>query len=152
MFKALTIATLALCASISLFGEQTLSIIKPDAVKAHHIGEIITRFEKNGLDIKEIKMVRLSKNQAEEFYEEHKGKSFYPNLIDYMSSGPVVVMVLDGSNAINKNRILMGATDPAKASKGTLRSDFGSSIENNAVHGSDSAESAKREISFFFNS
>lgn len=150
MLKTLLTAAITLAAAASLQAEQTLSIIKPDAVKARHIGDIISRFEKNGLDITQMKMVRLSKDQAEQFYAEHKSRPFYPNLVEYMTSGPVVVMVLDGNNAINKNRILMGATDPKKAAAGTLRNDFGTSIEHNAVHGSDSTESAEREITFFF--
>lgn len=150
MIKTLLTTALALVATVCLQAEQTLSIIKPDAVQTHHIGEVISRFEKNGLDITKMKMTRLTKEQAEQFYAEHSGKPFFSNLVSYMSSGPVVVMVLDGDNAISKNRILMGATDPAKAMKGTLRNDFGTSMEHNAVHGSDSVESAKREISFFF--
>lgn len=130
--------------------EQTLSIIKPDAVSAKHVGEIIARFEKNGLTIKAIKMTHLTKEQAEAFYAIHKGKPFFDNLVQFMSSGPIVVMVLEGPNAIAKNREIMGATDPAKAAKGTIRSDFAQSITKNAVHGSDSPESAKTEISFFF--
>lgn len=140
----------AIASSATLCAEQTLSIIKPDAVKEHHIGEIISRFEKNGLNIANLKMTKLSKEKAGEFYAEHKERPFYSNLIEYMTSGPIVIMVLDGDNAIAKNRKLMGATDPAKAEQGTIRKDFGSSIEHNAVHGSDSIDSAKREITFFF--
>lgn len=150
MRKHLLAAVLAVTASAALYAEQTLSIIKPDAVQQHHIGDIISRFEKNGLSIANLKMTTLSKPQAEQFYAEHKGRPFFPNLVEYMTSGPVVIMVLDGDNAINKNRELMGPTDPAKAPTGSLRKDFGSSIEHNAVHGSDSPESAKREINFFF--
>lgn len=150
MKKTIITIAAALSAAMGLSGEQTLSIIKPDAVQTHHIGDIISRFEKNGLEINHLKMVRLTKTEAEKFYEEHKDRPFYPTLVEFMSSGPSVVMVLDGNNAINKNRILMGATDPSKAAKGTLRADFGSSIEQNAVHGSDSQESAQREIDFFF--
>jgi len=145
-----TLVAFAIASSAALCAEQTLSIIKPDAVKEHHIGEIISRFEQNGLTIADLKMTKLSKEKAGEFYAEHKGRPFYSNLVEYMTSGPIVVMVLDGDNAIAKNRTLMGVTDPAKAEKGTLRKDFGSSIEHNAVHGSDSADSAKREITFFF--
>lgn len=150
MFKSVlaTIAALTVCSAV--YAEQTLSIIKPDAVKAHHIGEVITRFEKNGLEIVDLKKVQLTKAQAEQFYAEHKDRPFYNDLVSYMTSGPVVVMVLDGDDAVAKNRALMGATDPSKADKGTLRSDFGTSIEHNAVHGSDSTDSAKREILFFF--
>lgn len=150
MFKTLTTLALTLATCATLGAEQTLSIIKPDAVQAHHIGDVISRFETNGLTIAELKMTKLTKDQAENFYAEHKGRPFYPNLVEYMTSGPVVVMVLDGDSAVTKNRTLMGATDPKKADKGTLRADFGTSIEHNAVHGSDSIESAKREITFFF--
>lgn len=132
--------------------EQTLSIIKPDGVANHHIGEIIARFEKNGLEIVNIKMVRLDKERAEAFYAEHKAKPFFNDLVSYMSSGPIVVMVLEGNNAVAKNRELMGATDPNKAAPGTIRKDFAESMTRNAVHGSDSAASAKREIDFFFGS
>lgn len=145
-----TFIAAALAFSAALLGEQTLSIIKPDAVKGRHIGDIVNRFEKNGFTISEMKMTTLTKEKAEQFYAEHKGRPFYPNLVEYMTSGPVVVMVLEGDDAVVKNRNLMGATDPKKAEKGTIRNDFGSSIEHNAVHGSDSPESAKREISFFF--
>ena len=150
MFKSFLATVIALGVCTTVYAEQTLSIIKPDAVQNHHIGEVISRFEKNGLDVSELKKITLTKEQAEQFYAEHKGKPFFNNLVAYMTSGPVVVMVLDGDNAIAKNRILMGATDPSKAAKGTLRNDFGSSIEHNAVHGSDSPDSAKREIIFFF--
>lgn len=130
--------------------EQTLSIIKPDAVKANHIGEIISRFEKNGLKIVGIKIVSLTKDQAGQFYQVHKERPFYSDLTDFISSGPVVVMVLEGDKAVTKNRQLMGATDPKKAEKGTIRADFAESVSHNAVHGSDSPESAVEEISFFF--
>ncbi len=130
--------------------ERTLSIIKPDAVKGNHIGDIISRFEKSGLKIAEIKMVRLSPSQAGEFYGEHHGKPFYDDLVRFMTSGPVVVIVLEGNNAIAKNREIMGATNPEKAMKGTIRADFAQSVTENSVHGSDSPESAQREIGFFF--
>lgn len=130
--------------------EQTLSIIKPDAVAKHHIGEIIARFEINGINIDAIKMVKLDKKLAEGFYSEHKGKPFFNDLVNFMTSGPVVVMVLSGDNVIVKNRAIMGATDPSKAEPNTLRKDFAESMTKNAVHGSDSAASAKREIEFFF--
>jgi nucleoside-diphosphate kinase len=130
--------------------EQTLSIIKPDAVKSNQIGEIVARFEKNGLRISAVKMTQLTKPQAMQFYLEHKGKPFYEDLSQFMSSGPIVVLVLEGDDAIKKNRDLMGATDPSQAKPGTIRSDFAKSKQSNAVHGSDSVESAKREISFFF--
>lgn len=130
--------------------ECTLSIIKPDAVVANHIGEIIARLEKGGLQISAIKMVQLTKPEAMQFYAVHKDKPFYPALTEFMSSGPVVIMVLRGENAIAKNREIMGATDPAKAAKGTIRADFATSVQKNAVHGSDSPESANQEIRFFF--
>lgn len=131
--------------------EQTLSIIKPDAVAGNHIGEIIARFEKSGLRIAAIKMTQLTKQQAEQFYAVHKERSFYPDLVQFMISGPVVVMVLEGNDAILKNRSIMGATDPAKATPGTIRADFAQTVQRNAVHGSDSPEAAKTEIAFFFN-
>lgn len=132
--------------------EQTLSIIKPDAVAKKVIGEIISRFEKNGLSIAGVKMIHLSREQAEGFYEEHKGKPFFKDLIAFMTSGAVVVQVLVGENAIAVNRRLMGDTDPRKAAPGTVRRDFAESIDANAVHGSDSLVSAKREIDYFFTS
>ncbi|MBQ7676559.1 MAG: nucleoside-diphosphate kinase [Campylobacter sp.] len=130
--------------------EQTLSIIKPDAVKKGVIGKIISRFETNGLRIAAAKKMQLSRYDAGKFYEIHKELTFYNDLIDFMTSGPVVVMVLEGENAVAKNRELMGATDPKKAEKGTIRADFAESIDANAVHGSDSLENAKNEIAFFF--
>ncbi len=130
--------------------ERTLSIIKPDGVNNHHIGEIISRFEKAGLHIADIKMVTLSKEQAEQFYQEHRDRPFYQNLVKSMTSGPVVLMVLEGNQAVSKNRELMGATDPSKAEKGTIRADFAKDVTQNTVHGSDSLESARREILFFF--
>ena len=130
--------------------EQTLSIIKPDAVKKGVIGKIIDRFESNGLRIAAAKKLQLSREDAGKFYEIHKERPFYKDLIDFMTSGPVVVMVLEGENAVAKNRELMGATDPKKADKGTIRADFAESIDANAVHGSDSLENAKIEIAFFF--
>ena len=130
--------------------EKTLSIIKPDAVQNNVIGEIFTRFEKNGLKIVAAKMVSLTKEQAESFYEIHQDKPFFNDLVKFMTSGPVMVTVLEGENAVLKNRNLMGATDPKKAEKGTIRADFASSIDANAVHGSDGTETAKYEIEFFF--
>ena len=130
--------------------EQTLSIIKPDAVKKGVIGKIISRFETNGLRIAAAKKMQLSRYDAGKFYEIHKERPFYNDLIDFMTSGPVVVMVLEGEDAVAKNRELMGATDPKKAEKGTIRADFAESIDANAVHGSDSLENAKNEIAFFF--
>jgi len=137
-------------AEMSPAKEQTLSIIKPDAVAANHIGEIIAKFEKNGLRIAAIAMKHLTKQQAGEFYAVHKDRPFYPGLVEFISSGPVVVMVLEGQNAIAKNREIMGATDPKKADQGTIRAEFAKSIGENAVHGSDSKEAAQNEISFFF--
>lgn len=130
--------------------QQTLSIIKPDAVSDNHIGEIIARFEKDGLRIGAMKMIQLNKQQAQDFYAVHKDKPFYPELVNFMTSGPIVVMVLEGQNAIARNRVIMGATDPAKAPPGTIRKDFAKSVGSNAVHGSDSPETAKTEIAFFF--
>ena len=130
--------------------EQTLSIIKPDAVRDNHIGEIVGRFEKAGLKIVAQRMMHLSQAEAEGFYAEHKGKPFFEGLVEFMTSGPVVVQVLSGENAIALNREVMGATDPAKAAPGTLRALFGSAISSNAVHGSDSPTSAAREIAYFF--
>ena len=130
--------------------EQTLSIIKPDAVKKGVIGKIIDRFESNGLRIAAIKKIQLDNQKAGEFYEVHKERPFFGELVEFMTSGPVVVMVLEGENAVAKNRELMGATDPKEAEKGTIRADFAESIDANAVHGSDSLENADREIKFFF--
>lgn len=131
--------------------ERTLSIIKPDAVAKNVIGEIYSRFEKNGLQIIAAKMQHLSQEQAEGFYAEHRERGFFADLVAFMTSGPVVVQVLEGEGAILKNRELMGATNPKEADKGTIRADFADSIDANAVHGSDSAKSAEREIAYFFN-
>lgn len=130
--------------------ERTLSIIKPDATERNLTGKIITCFEQKGLKVVALKRMRLSDAQASEFYAVHKARPFYRELVDYMISGPVVVQVLEGDNAVAKNREIMGATDPAKASAGTIRKDFGESIERNSVHGSDSLENAANEIRFFF--
>ncbi|MEO0444106.1 MAG: nucleoside-diphosphate kinase [Pseudomonadota bacterium] len=130
--------------------ERTLSIIKPDAVGKNVIGEIIARFEQSGLHVVAAKMLHLSKQQAEGFYAEHDGRPFFPALVDFMTSGPVVVQVLEGENAVAKNRELMGATNPQEAEAGTIRADFANSIDANAVHGSDSTDSAAREVSYFF--
>ena len=132
--------------------ERTLSLIKPDGVRRNLIGEVIRRFESNGLKIVAAKMLRLSKKDAEGFYLVHKDRPFYDSLTTYMSSGPIMAMVLEGDNAIRSNRELMGATNPAEASKGTIRADFGESIEYNVVHGSDSQASADFEIPYFFGS
>ena len=130
--------------------ERTLSIVKPDAVAKNVVGEIYSRFEKAGLRIVGAKMLRLSREQAEGFYAEHKGRPFFPALVDFMTSGPVTVQVLEGEGAIAKNRELMGATNPKDAEPGTIRADFAESIDANAVHGSDSPASAEREIAYFF--
>lgn len=130
--------------------ERTLSIIKPDAVRKNHIGEILARFEKHGLKVVAAKMIHLTKAQAEKFYAVHKARPFFHDLTTFMSSGPVLVQVLQGDQAIAKNREIMGATDPSKAAAGTIRKDFAASIDENAVHGSDAAETAKEEIAFFF--
>lgn len=131
--------------------QKTLSIIKPDATRKNLIGAIDARFEQAGLRIVAQKRILLTRAQAEMFYAEHKEKAFFDSLCEYMSSGPVVVQVLSGEDAIAQNRKIMGATNPANAEIGTIRRDFGESIEHNAVHGSDSPESAEREVSFFFN-
>jgi nucleoside-diphosphate kinase len=136
---------------IDMAVERTLSIVKPDAVARNLIGEIYSRFEKGGLRIIASKMLHLSEEQAKGFYAEHDGKPFFADLCSYMRSGPVMVQVLEGDDAIATNRRLMGATNPAEADPGTIRADFAESIDANAVHGSDSPESAAREISFFFN-
>jgi nucleoside-diphosphate kinase len=130
--------------------ERTFSIVKPDAVARNLIGEIYTRFEKAGLRIVGARMLRLSREQAEGFYAEHRGRPFFESLVSYMSSGPVVVQVLEGEDAIALNRKLMGATNPKDAAPGTIRADFAESIDANAVHGSDSPASAAREIAYFF--
>ncbi|MGQ9693867.1 MAG: nucleoside-diphosphate kinase [Thermodesulfobacteriota bacterium] len=131
--------------------ERTLSIIKPDGVAKGLIGEVIKRFEKAGLRIIGMKMIWMSKKEAEGFYAVHRGKSFYDSLTNFMSSGPCVVMVLEGPQAISKNRELMGATNPKEAAPGTIRREFAASIEQNIVHGSDAPETAAFEISYFFN-
>src|ERR671921_2826519 len=130
--------------------ERTLSIIKPDAVANNVIGEIYTRFERAGLQIIAARMMQLSRAQAEGFYAVHKARPFFKDLVDFMTSGPVMIQVLQGEDAVQKNRDLMGATDPKKAAKGTIRADFAQSIDANAVHGSDSLENAAVEIAYFF--
>lgn len=130
--------------------ERTLSIIKPDAVAKNHIGAIIALFEKNHLRVAAAKMLKLTKAQAEAFYAVHKERPFFSALVNFMSSGPVLVQVLEGENAVAKNREIMGATNPKEAAKGTIRAEFAESIDHNAVHGSDSPENAKLEIAFFF--
>ncbi|HEX5768588.1 MAG TPA: nucleoside-diphosphate kinase [Burkholderiales bacterium] len=130
--------------------EQTLSVIKPDAVKKNVIGQILARFEGAGLRIVAARMMHLSRAEAEGFYAVHRGRPFFAALVEFMSSGPVLVQVLEGENAIARNRELMGATDPRKAAKGTIRADFAASIDANAVHGSDAPETARNEIAYFF--
>mgnify|MGYP001571835632 CR=1 FL=1 len=130
--------------------ERTFSIIKPNAVKSNVIGEIISRFEKRGLRVAGAKFAKLSKEKSEGFYIEHKDRPFFGSLVNFMTSGPVLLMVIEGENAVALNREIMGATDPAKAAPGTIRKDFAESIEANAVHGSDSIKSADREIAYFF--
>jgi nucleoside-diphosphate kinase len=130
--------------------ERTFSIIKPDAVAKNVIGEIVSRFEKAGLKVIGSRMTRLTEAEAQGFYAEHEGKPFYNDLVSYMTSGPVIVQVLEGEGAIVKNRDLMGATNPKDAAPGTIRADFADSIDANAVHGSDSPESAAREVGYFF--
>ena len=130
--------------------ERTLSIVKPDGVQKNLIGEVYRRFEQGGLQIVAAKMLHLTREQAEGFYAVHKERPFYADLVNYMTSGPVVVQVLEGEDAIQKNREIMGATNPAEAAPGTIRADFAESIEENVVHGSDGPDTAAQEISFFF--
>ena len=132
--------------------ERTLAIIKPDAVAKNVIGQITARFEGAGLKIVAVRMMQLSARQAEGFYAVHRERPFFRDLVKFMVSGPVVVQILEGENAIAKNRDLMGATDPKKAAKGTIRADFAASIDANAIHGSDSADTARTEIGYFFSS
>lgn len=130
--------------------ERTLSIIKPDAVGQNQIGNIIEYFERDGLSVVAAKMIHLNEEKAKKFYFVHKDRPFYGELVEFMTSGPVLVMVLEGDNAIMKNRQIMGPTDPSKAPAGTIRADFATSIEKNAIHGSDGPDTAKEEIAFFF--
>ncbi|GBE36997.1 nucleoside diphosphate kinase [bacterium BMS3Bbin07] len=132
--------------------ERTLSIVKPDGVKKNLVGEVVGRFEKNGLRVAALKMIRLSRDEAKGFYIVHKERPFYESLTDFMSEGPIVVMVLEGEDAIAKVRGIMGATNPKEAAPGTIRADLASDIERNIVHGSDSPESVKYEIGYFFSS
>ncbi len=162
MYKKTFFSFLSLVLAISLFScasqnqkslakkETTLSIIKPDSVGNNNIGKIINRFETNGLRVAAIKMVQLDQDRAEEFYRVHRERPFYGELTQFMSSGPVIVMVLEGDDAVTKNRDLIGSTDPKSAGRGTIRRDFASSIGKNAIHGSDSEETAEAEILFFF--
>ena len=130
--------------------EQTLSMIKPNAIEAGNLGNIIALFEKDGLRVAALKMKHLSPREARAFYAEHEGKPFFERLVDFMTSGPMCALVLEGDNAVDRNREIMGATDPAKAAPGTLRALYAESMTKNAVHGSDSTASATREIAFFF--
>jgi nucleoside-diphosphate kinase len=132
--------------------QRTLSIIKPDGVKRNLVGKIVTKFEENNIRVAAMKMVWLSLREAAGFYAVHEGKSFYQELVDYMASGPVVLMVLEGENVIERNRAIMGATDPSKAAAGTIRREFAVSIGQNTVHGSDAPQTAATEISYFFSS
>lgn len=150
MLKTLLVLLTTLSISISAYAEQTLAIIKPDGVTNKHIGEIITRYEGAGFKIVGMKLVHLSKEKAQAFYAVHKDRPFYDELTTFMSSGPVVVVALEGDNAVARNRQLMGATDPKKATPGTIRADFSKSMGENTVHGSDSQENAAVEIAFFF--
>jgi nucleoside-diphosphate kinase len=145
-------ALLVLSPFCALQGEKTLAIIKPDAVEAHHMGEIITVYEKSGLTIVDMKMIRMSKRDAEQFYAVHKERPFFSDLVSFMSSGPAVAIVLEGDNAIKKNREIIGATDPKDAAPGTIRKEFAASKSKNAVHGSDSPEAAETEIGLLFKS
>ncbi len=130
--------------------QRTLSIVKPDGVAANRIGEVVRRFEAAGLQVAALKMIRLERKEAEAFYHVHRERPFFPSLVTFMTSGPIVPMVIEGEDAIARVRAIMGATDPAKAAPGTLRKDFASSIEKNIVHGSDGPETAAFEIGFFF--
>ncbi|MHC8864980.1 nucleoside-diphosphate kinase [Arenicellales bacterium IMCC57338] len=130
--------------------ERTFSIVKPDAVRRNLIGKIYDRFEMGGLRVIASRMIQLTRSQAQDFYAVHRERPFYNDLVDYMTSGPVVVQVLEGESAITRNREIMGATNPADAAPGTIRADFAESVEANAVHGSDAPETAREEISFFF--
>ena len=130
--------------------ERTLSIIKPDAVRQNHIGNIIARLETAGLSVVAARMLTLTRQQAGDFYAVHKARPFYEGLLDFMTSGPILVQVLEGGDAIAVNRRMMGATNPANADAGTIRADFAANVEENAVHGSDSPETARQEIAFFF--
>ena len=144
------IALVQLAETIHMAIERTLSIIKPDAVKKNVIGQILARFEGAGLRVVALRMMHLSRSEAEAFYAVHRERPFFKDLVDFMVSGPIVVQVLEGEGAIAKNRDLMGATDPKKAAAGTIRADFADSIDANAVHGSDGPDTARVEVGFFF--
>lgn len=141
---------LALLATSLVQAEQTLAVIKPDAVKGNHVGAILDKYEQASLKVVALKMVKLTPEQAGEFYSVHKGRPFYNDLVSFFSSGPIVAIVLEGDDAVQKNRKIMGATNPKQADKGTIRQTFAASMSENAVHGSDSQVSAQTEIPFFF--
>jgi nucleoside-diphosphate kinase len=152
MLKMLSTLFLCMATIVNLYAasEQTLAIVKPDAVAANHTGAILSRYESNNLRIVALRMTQLSKAQAEQFYAIHKERPFFQELVNFMSSGPVVAFALEGDNAVARNREIIGATNPKDAAKGTIRADFAKSISENAIHGSDSLENAKNEIAFFF--
>lgn len=151
MNKLVTFTLTCLLSVSALFAEQTFTMIKPDAVAANHIGEILAQYENSGLHVVALKMVKMTPEEAMKFYAVHKERPFYSELVSFVSSGPVVAIVLDGDNAVKKTREIIGATDPKEAAQGTIRARFAASKQQNAIHGSDSIESAKEEISFFFN-
>lgn len=151
MLKYLSFLFACLLPLLSIDGvEQTLIMVKPDAVERNQIGQILSRFEQEGLKMRTLRMARLTKEQAETFYAEHRERPFYPHLVAFITSGPVVACVLEGENAVRRGRALIGATNPREAAPGTIRRDFALSKESNAIHGSDSPEAAEREIRFFF--
>lgn len=152
MLKSIISFVLCMTATIGLYAvpEQTLAIVKPDAVAANHIGDILSRYESNELRIVALRMTNLNTAQAEQFYAVHKERPFFKDLVSFMTSGPIVALVLEGDDAVAKNREVIGATNPKEAAKGTIRADFAKSITENAIHGSDSIDNAKTEIAFFF--
>lgn len=148
LFILLAVWSIHNCAEAAV--EQTFTMVKPDGVAAGHIGDVIQRYEHAGLQVKALKMTKLSRKEAQEFYDVHKDRPFYPDLVEFITSGPVVGIILEGDDAIAKTRSIMGATDYKKAAPGTIRADFATSVQNNVVHGSDSKESADKEITLFF--
>ena len=148
-FSALLLL-LGTCQVVEAEPTYTLAIVKPNAVKKNHIGDIIAKLEKGGLRVAALKMQQLTLDQAKKFYEVHKDRTFFKQLTTFMSSAPIVAIALEGENAVKVSRDILGATDPSKASRGTIRADFGDSLTENAIHGSDSEESAQKELSFFF--
>lgn len=148
LFILLAVWSIYHCAEAAV--EQTFTMVKPDGVAAGHIGDVIQRYEHAGLQVKALKMTKLSRKEAQEFYDVHKDRPFYPDLVEFITSGPVVGIILEGDDAIAKTRSIMGATDYKKAAPGTIRADFATSVQNNVVHGSDSKESADKEITLFF--